>query len=235
MSAHIFLYPGWDSNPHFHVSETRASFRLGYLGSLVVGCQLLVVSALYEPITGNQQLTSQSRRDSNPNLRIRSPVFLPFKLRDCLSPHFLTLSHFLLVQEARFERAFTRLQTACLFQLERLLLFFRSESVRCEEISHCSLLTSHTLAPLIRERSRHRTCTTRVKSPVLCRLSYALKKRRKRIRARKNPELHGLVLVLPGGHGGNRTRYRSDLLSECSNRSIPVSHYRLLVRLLAGR
>ena len=32
LSAHIFSYPGWDSNPHYRVSETRASFRLGYLG-----------------------------------------------------------------------------------------------------------------------------------------------------------------------------------------------------------
>ena len=45
MSAHIFLYPGWDSNPHFSRSERDASFRLGYLGGLVVGSWLLVLSS----------------------------------------------------------------------------------------------------------------------------------------------------------------------------------------------
>ena len=36
-SAHIFLYPGWDSNPHCSRSERDASCRLGYLGIKVSG------------------------------------------------------------------------------------------------------------------------------------------------------------------------------------------------------
>lgn len=34
-SSHIFLYPGWDSNPHCSRSERDASCRLGYLGNLM--------------------------------------------------------------------------------------------------------------------------------------------------------------------------------------------------------
>lgn len=127
----------------------------------------------------------QSRRDSNPNPRIRSPA--SFRLNDATGLLLPLVVRSIVCAGGSIRTNIYTVPNRVSLTIRRLLLFSWQEQVQ----------SYNATAPAnwSRERGRHRTCTTPVKSRVLCRLSYALEKRRKRIRARKNPELRGLAMA----------------------------------------
>ena len=77
-----------------------------------------------------------------------------------------------------------------------------------------------------RERSRHRTCNPLVKSQVLCQLSYAPEKAEKTNQGQEKSWATWPCVWQCLRPRRDLNPLLSDLPSECSNRSIPVSHCR---------